>query len=33
MTLVTKEETKKKLDLMLDNIAKDKNVPIVNQLI
>lgn len=33
MALVTNEETKKKLDLLLDNNLAEKNIPIINQLV
>lgn len=33
MKLVNSEETKKKLDLLHDNIGKEKNIPIMNKLI
>lgn len=31
--MVKSDETRKKLDLMLDNIAKEINIPILNMLI
>ena len=33
MKLVKNDETKKKLDLLHDNIGKEKNIPIMNSLI
>ena len=30
MSLVTNEATKKKLDLLLDNLASEKNIPLIN---
>lgn len=33
MSLVKSDETRKKLDFMLDNLANNTNIPILNQLI
>ena len=33
MRFAKNEETKKKLDLLHDNIASEKNIPIINKLI